>query len=492
MFREVIGEVPLCGQGGNVADVLILKQCHCVRLLCFFSLTFVFNGFDGEVGEAVQIFCVFIPSSTPAAMNYEDLPVDSPDTVRLHNSRFEVPTDEASIKGLLRDLNEPVTLFGEDAGDRRARLIKLVNERGVDIPGELDIESGDDDEEMAEDFYTPASLELIEARKDIAAYALKKSTERLSSLAKQIQEPFDDVLVRRRHQNEHWKKFELMGSQLVASRPVSTVAINTFDKSILTGSWAGELTLLDDELEVIKRFSTEGKIGGLDWSPTDQSIFATAGDSVQIWRTDTEAPLVELAGHQNRVVRCRFHPNGQYVASASFDTTWRLWDVNTQQELLLQEGHSKEVYTVAWHPDGALLASAGLDALGHVWDVRSGKSIMVLEGHIKPIYGLSFRDNGVHVATGGADGSILIWDLRTRQKVDTISAHSKIVSDLKFHGNMLVSSSYDNTLKLYSSDNWISVDTLEGHSDKVMAVDLCDGYIVSTGWDRSVKKWCIV
>lgn len=71
----------------------------------------------------------------------------------------------------------------------------------------------------------------------------------------------------------------------------------------------------------------------------------------------SDTPLATLRGHQDRVCRVVFHPSGDYVASASFDTTWRLWDVSTQKELLLQEGHSKEVYSVEFQDDGALVAS---------------------------------------------------------------------------------------------------------------------------------------
>ena len=73
--------------------------------------------------------------------------------------------------------------------------------------------------------------------------------------------------------------------------------------------------------------------------------------------TISEVPLAALKGHQERVCRVAFHPSGDYIASASFDTSWRLWDVNMQKELLLQEGHSKEVYSVEFQDDGALLAS---------------------------------------------------------------------------------------------------------------------------------------
>ena len=71
----------------------------------------------------------------------------------------------------------------------------------------------------------------------------------------------------------------------------------------------------------------------------------------------SESPLSVMKGHQDRVCRVAFHPSGNYVASASFDTTWRLWDVNATRELLLQEGHSKEVYSVEFQNDGALVAS---------------------------------------------------------------------------------------------------------------------------------------
>ena len=75
-----------------------------------------------------------------------------------------------------------------------------------------------------------------------------------------------------------------------------------------------------------------------------------------------------MKGHQDRVCRVAFHPSGDYVASASFDTTWRLWDVKTSTELLLQEGHSKEVYSVEFQDDGALVASG--------WAVNSTRFAM--------------------------------------------------------------------------------------------------------------------
>lgn len=460
------------------------------------------------------------PRNTTTMVNYDELQVDNNHTTDgvnvgeflegLDGKRRAnldlVPTDDAGVKAMLRHIGEPVTRFGESAGDRRTRLLGLIAERNLEVSAladdDVEMDGGedggeaDDDDVPDEEFYTPASEELVEARRFIARDALGRSQLRLDALRLQGEVPFEEVLLGRRSQNELCKRYGLVGSQLISTRPVSMVAISPLDSDrVLTGSWGGDVKLLNGELEVLKTFDTTaslGKVGGLAWSPADESIFACTGANVQLWNAEsTEAPLMELTNHTNRVVRCQFHPSGRFIASASFDMTWRLWDINTQQELLLQEGHSKEVYTVRFHPDGSLLASAGLDGVGLVWDLRLGQMIMPLKGHIKPIYGLDWSANGVNVATSSADGSIKVWDLRMQRELETIAAHSKVVSDVKFHKNQLISSSYDNTLKIFSCDNWLPLTTLEGHSEKVMSFDVCDDYILSTGWDRSAKKWVV-
>ncbi len=127
------------------------------------------------------------------------------------------------------------------------------------------------------------------------------------------------------------------------------------------------------------------RVGGVAWHPQatlSQSVDSVnlvsgAGDAcVNVWSLNrfvhletsryficspssrSETPIAVMKGHQDRICRVAFHPSGNYVASASFDTTWRLWDVNTSKEILLQEGHSREVYAVEFQDDGALAASA--------------------------------------------------------------------------------------------------------------------------------------
>ncbi|EEB86928.1 hypothetical protein MPER_15948, partial [Moniliophthora perniciosa FA553] len=153
------------------------------------------------------------------------------------------------------------------------------------------------------------------------------------------------------------KKFANLGSQIGDDRPISQVRFAPNNEILAAGSWSGTVKLWNvpacTPIRALRGHSD--RVGGVAWHPEATltqgpelvNLASGAGDgNVHLWSLNSETPLSVLKGHQDRICRIAFHPSGDYVASASFDTTWRLWDVKTSKELLLQEGHSKEVYSV--------------------------------------------------------------------------------------------------------------------------------------------------
>lgn len=66
-------------------------------------------------------------------------------------------------------------------------------------------------------------------------------------------------------------------------------------------------------------------------------------------------------------------------------------------------------------------------------------------------HGLVSLVTSYHIATGADDHQIKIWDLRHRKELYTLPAHSNLISSVKFepvHGRFLVSSSFDQTVKV--------------------------------------------
>jgi WD40 repeat protein len=64
------------------------------------------------------------------------------------------------------------------------------------------------------------------------------------------------------------------------------------------------------------------------------------------------------------------------------------------------------------------------------------------------------------------------------------------VKDIKWKSeNMLVSVSYDKTIKLWDTRSTIPLHTLVGHQDKVLCVDWDGEKIVSGSADTKLKVW---
>lgn len=438
-----------------------------------------------------------------------------------------VPTDDGRVRTRLRDLGEPSTLFGEGPGDRRDRLRELIYriQEGTAEEGGLGdeemqdscatpaLEGGDDEDE---EYYTPGTPELLEARKKIAFFSLNRARTRVETQKAEAAVPLQRHIKHRRAIRERLQGYQLMGSQIAGDRPVSITRFSPDSGIVAAGNFSGSIHLLtipNLEEVMILRGHTQ-RVGGISWHPftvpTTVANLASGGGEgdVHIWSLAQDTPIATLAGHSARVVRVEYHPSGQYLASASFDTTWRLWDVQTQKELLLQEGHSREVYSIAFQGDGALVATGGLDSTGRIWDLRTGRTIMVLDGHIKEITGLAWHPDSYRVISSSGDASVKVWDVRMVRCMATIGAHKKTVSDIRFfigegtpgegdmkaQGTYFTTAGFDGNVNIFSSDDWALVTSLSGHSTPVTSVDISHNnqFIISSGQDRTCKLWASV
>ncbi|PGH01336.1 hypothetical protein AJ80_09026 [Polytolypa hystricis UAMH7299] len=480
-----------------------------------------------------------------------------------------VPTDDGRVRARLREHGHPITLFGEDSTDRRDRLREILveleeqqeaaglapGEEGVDVEME---EAEQEEEAENEEFYTEGTQALLEARRNIARFSIPRAKARIERQKEESTIPLRTHIKHRKAIKEKLQDFDLYGSQIAGERPVSITRFAPNGEMLAAGNWGGGIKLLNVptlEEKVTLRGHTD-RVGGLTWFPGATVSESTVSESainlasgggegnIHLWSLTQDTPVSTFSGHSGRVCRVEFHPSGQYLASASYDTTWRLWDVATSSELLLQEGHSREVYTIAFNPEGSLLASGGLDSIGRIWDLRTGRTVMILEGHVREIYGLDWSVDGYRVLSGAGDGWVKCWDLRQVRGVGGVGAHKGVVSDLRWYkgtesqasylpstslqegngtmavdgsessssppplspstatkqpiqpkksGTFFVSGGFDKNVNIFSADDWSLVKSLSGHSGNVLSVDISHDakWIASCGHDRTVKLWGI-
>lgn len=121
---------------------------------------------------------------------------------------------------------------------------------------------------------------------------------------------------------------------------------------------------------------TNEKLAEISTCSKDGSIFAqTMGFKTIIWQVATGALMDTLVGHSDSISALEFSPAGNFIASASYDSTVKLWSFNrsTSKKATLRKEFAK-IESVALSSDGTLAASASNLGGIRLWNLESGSS----------------------------------------------------------------------------------------------------------------------
>lgn len=124
---------------------------------------------------------------------------------------------------------------------------------------------------------------------------------------------------------------------------------------------------------------------------------------------------------------------------------------------------------------------------------RSLRCLHTLTGHSSWVTSVAISPSGQLLASSSLDDTIKIWHLSTGKDLLTLKGHSKGVNAIAISpdGKLLISGSDDYTIKVWNLQNGALLGTLLGHSRDVNAVAISpDGkFFVSGGEDRTIRLW---
>ncbi|MBD2301214.1 WD40 repeat domain-containing protein [Nostoc sp. FACHB-190] len=200
-----------------------------------------------------------------------------------------------------------------------------------------------------------------------------------------------------------------------------------------------------------------------------------------------------LQGHQSNVQSVSYSPDGQMIATASYDKTIKLWQADGTLIKTLK-GHTEPVRSVSFSPKGDMLASASHDGTVKLWD-RNGNLLRTIEAHHKSlVLSVKFSPDGKTIATGSKDQTAKLWriDGTKINLITTLKGHSSWVMQVLFHPktHQIVTTSGDNTIKLWTQNGKL-LQTLTGHTDTVMSAAFSpdEKMLATASLDKTVKLW---
>ncbi|KAF8430118.1 E3 ubiquitin ligase complex SCF subunit sconB [Tirmania nivea] len=111
----------------------------------------------------------------------------------------------------------------------------------------------------------------------------------------------------------------------------------------------------------------------------------------------------------------------------------------------------------------------------------------IFKGHSNGINCLQFDDT--ILVTGSYDTTIKIWDIETGKEIRTLTGHTLGVRALQFDDSKLISGSMDNTLKIWNYRTGKCLNTLPGHTEGVISLHFDSSLLVSGSVDKTIKVW---
>ncbi|EAY18718.1 hypothetical protein TVAG_063230 [Trichomonas vaginalis G3] len=369
-------------------------------------------------------------------------------------SQIPVPTDDADIMKMLRKVGEPICLFGEDPADRRERL-KRVLAQGIAT------DVFDEEEEIS--FipkYDTGGNEISEMKKFLISFSIPRAHLRM-----QAERQIDQERINTTNQlGSNFKDYSVTACDHADTRPLSSLYCR--NNMFLIGSRSGNISLWNlSNLSKICDFNGHSnRIIDAKFLTDDIIISSSADKTIRIWKSPNSESCIAM---NSEISSMDIHPSQRYIIAGLSDGTFNVIDIERETNIVTMKSNDGSVTAVSSHTDGGLVFCGGNDSVGKLWDLRNCHAIKTMMGHSRQITCSSF-DTGFHCITGSYDNTVIVWDLRNLTRSKKIGAHLAPISSVSIYDDLLMTSSVDQTMKIWSLLDFRIYSVLKNHNVPIL------------------------
>jgi WD40 repeat protein len=236
---------------------------------------------------------------------------------------------------------------------------------------------------------------------------------------------------------------------------------------------------------------------GLTFSPGGEHLAIAMDSDLVIWDMATGETLFTLEPNIN--LNSAYSPDGQYLVTAGKTGDIEVWDTATGERLSRTLGHSGGWVTdVQFSHDGAQMVSTSNNGSISLWRFSPDglEEIRKLPSHPNSIFAAAFSPDDQFLYTNSSFAT-RVWNISPAGSAELVAfrAHADAeISDFQLlgDGSQMLTVGHDGLLRLWDTDSWQEIKTLQAHEGKISEVAVSpDERLIATASldDVTPKIW---
>ena len=199
----------------------------------------------------------------------------------------------------------------------------------------------------------------------------------------------------------------------------------------------------------------------------------------------------EILGHAGAIYACTCKDGFVYTGSA--DNYVARWNVETGEQDKFAIRFEQSVYALTFIDQNRLVVGLANGHL-HIFDLNLNQEIKFFTQHTNALFSLAFNDVKKHIYAADASGNLSIWDTNTLDLLIYLPLDSGKIRDIAIgeDGNHFSLACQDGTLRIFESEFFNEISTIEAHESGTTAVlyhPTDKNKIISGGKDAMLRLW---
>ena len=223
----------------------------------------------------------------------------------------------------------------------------------------------------------------------------------------------------------------------------------------------------------------------------DGTRLATVGNDRKLIITDVNdiaRPVIEKR-QPEAIIAIAYSNDGSKLATVGFERKLRIYDAQSGQRIAEQNCDCSDNRCVAFSSDDQMIAVGGRSGAIKVWSTGSMAEIATYKNHRQRVRSISFTADN-QILSAGEDQIIRLTDPHnTEASKETSRIGAKLFATRIIEPGFFATGGSDNQIHIWNVSAMADLGSLTGHTGTVSCLDAKENMLVSGSYDASVRVW---